>query len=142
MVNLERQGFQYLCPTYIKPLTNRSVVLFPSYVFVLLEPHQNWGVLNNTYGVVKLLATRDKRNPRPLFVPNEFIERLQNLTGERDDVPPDTLVRVRHKANPLFDFEGRVKEMQGPDRVVVLMQVFNRDVEVSFERTELEVLSA
>lgn len=158
VTNLERQGFEAFCPLFKRPsktdlfkLTESP--LFPCYVFVLIEPGRQWHSINNTFGVIRLMSSLSPRytssrsggfgkhsrvinarvDPAPLFVPDQKIEYIRTLCKTVDDpLPPGTLVRVRNKDSAFYETVGTVVELDKTLRVTVLMQIFNRDVNIQF----------
>ena len=54
IINLENQGFHAYCPW--AKINNKSVVLFPGYLFIQLdEKLQNWSAIRSTKGVLNFV---------------------------------------------------------------------------------------
>jgi len=146
--NLQKQEFEAFCPMLLVPsranIARRiEVPLFPSYAFVLIDFTREWACINNTIGCVRVLTTRDRGDPRPLFVPDNVIAGLGPIAANAacQILPPGAMVRVRDRNSPLWDHEGRVvDEMGSHDRIRVLMGLFNGEVVVEFEAPSLELL--
>ena len=50
IINLENQGFSTYCP--IVKINKKNVVLFPGYIFIYLDQHnENWSPIRSTKGV-------------------------------------------------------------------------------------------
>lgn len=147
--NLKRQDFDAFCPFYARPLLSRSrgpreLPLFPCYVFVDIPQDYPWAAVNNTIGVIRLLTNRNRDNPKPLYVSDEYIESLTWLAKRAGDntIPPGTVIKVKQKDSPFADLIGTVVGMTKEDRLKVLMSLFNkRDVVVEFDIGSIEVLA-
>jgi transcription antitermination factor NusG len=163
--NLRRQSFTSVTPFFkvppslLKPKAPREIPMFPCYGFVLLEDEQQWGCINSTPGVVRLLTNRNRDNPIPLWVMEEtFINKLNAFAGfsfdedgnkiyhdvvdkEVMELPANTIVRVKNPHSLYYDFEGTVISMDKEKRIWLLMRLFQRDVVVEFDRfSDLEVV--
>lgn len=150
MENLLRQDFDAFSPRYVLP-TDRHLerptpqLLFPGYVFVLIDPSRWWGPINNTRGVLRLLVA----GGYPMSVTDEEMARVLALRPplRRGDAPPsrdiptDAVVRVRDRGSPFFEVVGTVSGMTRKQRVRVVMSLLSRDVEVVFDLQDVDVLS-
>lgn len=160
--NLERQEFQIFCPYFMMRRRGQSVpvfnALFPGYLFIQIDPQTSpWRKINSTWGIVRLLATREVKgglDPKPLWIPDAFIESLgeqcqgtfnrpglmvQMVAGKLTgmcELRPGTIVRVKNGA--FLDQSGPVIGMTKDDRIRVLMKVFQRDHIVEFAYEDLE----
>lgn len=142
VLNLERQGFEALCPRYTRARLARdplapSYPLFPGYLFVRIDPDTLWGPIRSTYGVIRLLVSTAHE---PLMVPDEFIASLGRLseTASTGWLAPGAVVRVRRRGSSVDEMLGTVVRMSGAQRVHVLMSLFNRDAVVEIAGSELE----
>jgi transcriptional antiterminator RfaH len=147
--NLQRQGFDAFCPFYVRsPLSHsrgpRELPLFPCYAFIDIPQNMPWAAVNNTLGVIRLLTNRNKDNPKPLYVSDEYITGLTFLLKQAGDnrIPRGTIVRIRQKESPFADLVGTVISMDKDDRLRVLMSLFNRDVVVEFDASSVEIVEA
>lgn len=133
IINLRRQGFQILAPYFIQHHSgsSNSRWLFPGYLFVLLEQGMPWSAISNTFGVVRLLASRDGT---PHRAPRGFCESLSRCLVPNPDVPydssgyrqldPGTIVKIR--SGPFKDF-GAVVEWSSEQRLGLFFRMFGRD---------------
>jgi transcription antitermination factor NusG len=113
-------------------------------VFVNLHPDRSWTPINNTYGVIRLLTNRNRLNPRPLFIADSFIESIEDLrrkSERKEGLPPNTIVRIRQRDHPFYDYTGTVIGMDLSSRVRVLMSLFSRELMVTLQVTDVEILS-
>ena len=54
IINLENQGYTTYCP--IVKVNKKNVVLFPGYVFIYLDNHnENWSPIRSTKGVINVV---------------------------------------------------------------------------------------
>ena len=147
---LQNQEYRAFCPIlrYPDPKSLRGELLtkplFPCYAFVRLAAEQKWSSISSTRGVIRLLTAPavKERDRRPLFLPEGQIEQWYDPREQKYELDPEMRVRVRNKDSPFFELEGTVREMTKSQRVYVLLSMFNRDVEVRFDRPdELERLT-
>jgi transcriptional antiterminator RfaH len=150
IVNLLRQEFECFYPYWIEPVGRRKILkikpVFPSYIFILLDPDlYNWSPINSTFGVRALLTfaqnNSDYRRPHEIpFAENlrELGKPVTRLAPGMVEIPVGTMVRV--KRGPFTDHVGLV-EMSGPSRVRLLLEVFQRETVVTFARSDIEVIS-
>lgn len=149
LTNLARQGLTAFCPFYLKPtlpkrgkiLKPRELPLFPCYGFVRLDDPAQYGTPSNTYGVIRLLTDRNRLNPAPLWVPEDYIDNLARVStpaGNHALFPLNTIVRVKKRDSPFFDLEGTVVALSRADRIKLLMNLFSRDVVIEFDLGDIE----
>jgi transcriptional antiterminator RfaH len=137
--NLRRQGFDAWLPVFRKARRHARkadsvlVPLFPSYLFVRLDPAiERWRSINGTFGVAKLLCNGDM----PQSVPEGFIDeimRRRNADGLVQLPPRQFAVgqALRVAAGPFADLEGIFEGMSGRDRVVMLLTMLGRKVKTT-----------
>ena len=54
IINLENQGYTSYCP--IVKINKKNVVLFPGYLFIYLDKHnENWSPIRSTKGVINFV---------------------------------------------------------------------------------------
>ena len=54
IINLENQGYNTYCP--IVKINKKNVVLFPGYIFIYLDKHnENWSPIRSTKGVINFV---------------------------------------------------------------------------------------
>ncbi len=139
--NLRAQGFVVLCPRYRKRVrharkeTMKLAPLFPGYLFIQLAPHERrWTTIRSTRGVAYVVHFGD-RYPS---LPEAFIAEMQarmdaqgvvRLPDMREEsLRPGDLVRIRTGA--LAGLWGVVERLKPQDRVVVLVELLQREVRV------------
>ncbi|AMB88265.1 antitermination protein NusG [Pseudomonas agarici] len=133
-VNLVNQGY-----TCFRPMRRRERVLrgrrrvvceslFPSYLFIQLGADDSWAPLRSTRGVSRVVSFGGK----PLAVHDEVIAQLY----EHDSVAPleshfSFGERVHIKQGPFVELEAIFLAMEGEERVVLLMQLLQREQRIS-----------
>jgi len=104
--------------------------LFPSYLFVQLDPDSSWRPILSTRGVRTLVRCGE----RPSFIANEFIDSLKSREIEGAIVRPASPYCIGQHVRVVGGaFDGLVAtiiEMDEKDRLVVLMNMLNRPVNV------------
>jgi transcriptional antiterminator RfaH len=135
--NLERQGFCcYLPMLSVEKLRHGALLdvrepLFPGYLFISLdELTDNWHPIRSTRGVIQLVRFREY----PVPVPEELIESIrQRLSSDVRHIPYlNPGERVRITQGPFSDVEAIFVATDGEERVVLLMNVLNREQRLSF----------
>lgn len=136
---LANQGFEVFLPRYQKKrrharkVTLVGAALFPSYLFVCLDPErQRWRSINGSYGVARVIAGEDG----PLPVASGVVAALRaRLTDKgfidialRPNFVPGETVRIRSGsfAERLGLFEG----FRDQDRVALLLDLLGSKVRV------------
>jgi transcriptional antiterminator RfaH len=138
--NLERQRFCcYLPMLAVEKLRHGSVravpePLFPGYLFINLdELTDNWLPIRSTRGVIQLVRFREY----PVPVAEAMIEGIrERLTSDTPRIPylkPGERVRITQ--GPFSDVEAIFIANDGLERVVLLMNILNRDQHMSFPAT-------
>lgn len=134
--HLQRQGFHCYRPVrQLERLRHgaRTLVaesLFPRYLFILLDSIQdNWYPIRSTRGVHSLVSF----NQRPVAVPDAIIEGIRTRLGE---VQPEPLLKAGEHVvitePPFSQFEAIFIAPDGDQRVVLLLNILQRDQELSF----------
>src|ERR1700730_6010229 len=135
--NLSRQGFRAYCPLVRKRVRHarrtQDVLrpLFPSYLFVQIDPDaQRWRPILSTFGVRTLLRCGERLS----FIPDEFIDNLKSREIEgaiaRPARPYKLGQQVRVAGGAFDGLVATIIEMDERDRIVVLMDMLNRSVNV------------
>lgn len=135
--NLLRQKFRAYCPLMRKRVTHarrtQDVLrpLFASYLFVQIDPDaQQWRPILSTIGVRTLVRCGE----RPSFIPDGFIDSLKAREIEgaitRPASPYKIGQRVRMAGGAFDGLVATIIEMDENDRLVVLMDMLNRPVNV------------
>ena len=135
--NLRRQGFTCYLPTIgIEKLRHgckreTQEPLFPGYLFISLnEVSDNWHPVRSTRGVMQIV--RFDEYPVPLR--DEIIEAIRGrLASSQPRIPylqPGE--RVRIAKGPFSDIEAIFIANDGTERVVLLMNILQREQTLSF----------
>ena len=135
--NLARQEFRAYCPLVRKRVIHarrtQDVLrpLFPSYLFVQLDPDvQRWRAILSTFGVRTLVSFGNRLS----FIPDGLIDGLKAREIEGAIVRPASPYKIGQQVRVVGGaFDGLVAtiiEMDERDRLVVLMDMLNRSVNV------------
>jgi transcriptional antiterminator RfaH len=135
--NLIRQEFHAYCPMVRKRVRHarrtQEVLrpLFLGYLFVRLNPDlQRWRPILSTYGVRALVCCGE----RPSLLDDRFVEGLKAREIDGAIVRPVSPYAPGQKvklAGGAFDgLIATILEMEGKDRLVVLMDLLNRPTKV------------
>lgn len=128
--HLIRQGYTCYRPRLRRERVvagrRQSVVesLFPGYLFVQLQPNANWSPLRSTRGVNRLVSF----GGYPLEVPVHVIDSLHQHALSDEPQPllqPGDPVRIVEGS--LADLDAIFLSMDGDERVVLLMNLLNRE---------------
>jgi len=135
--NLERQGFCcYLPMLSVEKLRHGALFdvrepLFPGYLFVRLnELTDNWHSIRSTRGVIQLVRFREYPVPVPDSMIDGIHERLAGATPRIPYLKPGERVRITD--GPFSDVKAIFIAKDGEERVVLLMNVLNREQRLSF----------
>lgn len=139
-VSLRRQGFEVYLPQYAKRRRHarRTEVvgspLFPGYLFLQMDLSSSpWHSVNSTVGVHSLLC----HGRMPAAVPEGVVEELRARETGDGLVPLSSLTvlergeMLRIVDGPLNDRVGIYEKMTSGERVVLLLRLLGRDVEVA-----------
>jgi transcription antitermination factor NusG len=114
-----------------------ELALFPSYVFVRIEPQTRLRVLNLP-GVVRMVTF----NGQPAALPEAEIESLRRgLTGRMRMAPHPYLQvgrRVRLRSGPMAGLEGTLSRRKEGLRLVVSIEMLMRAVAVEVDEADIE----
>ncbi|WP_460137569.1 transcription/translation regulatory transformer protein RfaH [Pseudomonas sp. S1_E04] len=132
--NLVSQGYTCFRPKHRRERIlkgQRKVVcesLFPSYLFIRVSSHDNWGPLRSTRGVLRVVGF----GGQPLPVRDALIAQLY----ERDSgVTVETCLTrgeaVCIKEGPFAELKAIFMAMDGVERVLLLMNILQREQTIS-----------
>ena len=138
-LNLKNQGHQCFHPTYPVKRKIAGVVqsvitpLFPHYLFILLNPTDNWSSIRSTRGVSRLVYF----NNIPASLDHHIIDGLQHHCARLNGQAAEPILKIGER---VIITEGCFKELEaivtattGEERVTLLINLFNRNqhVEIS-----------
>ena len=138
---LTNQGYRVFLPLHLKTRRHARKVetilapLFPRYLFTILDlTSHRWRSINGTFGVERLLMSAGG----PQAVPCGLVERLI-LAAEKDgsvrfDFALQEGQSVKIVAGPFADLIGRLEQLNGKDRVTVLLQLLGGTQKVAMSR--------
>ena len=132
-IHLNNQGYQCFHPTYpvkrkISGVVQSTIVpLFPHYLFVLLNPTNNWSPIRSTRGVNKIVYF----NGIPASLSQDLITGLQQQCARLNAHAAEPILKVGQR---VLITEGCFKELEaivtattGEERVTLLINLFNRE---------------
>jgi transcriptional antiterminator RfaH len=142
--HLANQNFEPFLPfrrktrRHARKVESIRTPFFPGYLFICLNvARQQWRSVNGTFGVVRLLM----QGERPAAVPRGFVEALRNGCRESDLLPLQmTLLpgqNVRVLTGPFADYVGELEQLNGAERVRVLLQVMGGQIPVLLPREDV-----
>ena len=147
--NLGRQGFRSFCPKRMESrsrsgsLAAVSRSLFPGYLFIQFDPkHSGWRAINATRGVSRLILP-DMTCPSGL--PEQFMTGLMARCDEMGIItdPPDNLKpgeTVRIVSGPFAETIAKIEDMDGADRIRILMELMGQATTLSVPKSKVEKL--
>ena len=137
---LRQQGFDAflpLCRRLRRHARRTETVLrplFPRYLFLAMDvERQRWRSVNGTRGVAQLVRQGD----RPAPIPSGIIEALRARADACGAVPLDSLALfergqvVTVTVGPFAGHTGRYEALTADERVVILVELLGRSVEVT-----------
>lgn len=140
--NLTRQGFQVYLPYFLKARKHARKVdivkkaLFPGYIFVELDPtFDNWGSINSTYGVRRLISAGSKLPS----LPGGFVANLRDAKIDQELSDPDLKPgqKVKFLSGPFANIIGSLSHMIDRERISVLLNLLGREVKTSVSRFDV-----
>jgi transcription antitermination factor NusG len=141
--NVEDQGWRVLYPFFMDhPLHGGPVPrpLWPGYILILLDDRP-WGAINNTPGVVRLLASS---RASPYRLDPKSVASLQRCLrphpdGRSSECLLDVGTEVRILRGP-FSEHNAVVEWSERQRLGLLFTIFGRENKVEFDVADVEVV--
>lgn len=129
--HLQNQGFTLYAPTLQaerllrRQRVTRTEPVFPGYLFIQLSPQCNWSAVRATRGVSRVVAFNGQPHP----VPNRLIDALRQKYHSSSAATPLFAAhdKVRITDGPFRDCEAIVKAVTGDERVIVLMNILQRE---------------
>lgn len=104
--------------------------LFPHYLFIHLSSDCNWGTIRSTRGVSKVVDF----NGRPAAVADYIVQGLQshcaNMAGEEQAPLYREGEKVTVTEGCFRELEAIVKATKGDERVVLLLNILNRQTQI------------
>ena len=100
----------------------REINLFPGYIFVSFNPDiSKWTVINNTFGVSKLIAFNNKPAEISFNLILSLKNRYQaNSLHEKEKIEKGD--RVKITKGPFVDFFAKIENIEANNRVWVLLE--------------------
>jgi transcriptional antiterminator RfaH len=137
--NLQRQGYDFYLPRYLKRRRHARKVdftakpLFPRYMFVAIDmATQRWRSIQSTFGVTRLVCNGDD----PAVVPDGVVPALKAREDDKGFVKLDLRPtftpgdKVRVLAGAFMDNAGLFNGPADHDRVSILLDMLGRKVRV------------
>jgi len=145
--NLRRQNFQTFLPMHEETkrkagrFTTTVRPLFTGYLFVGFDASKGgWGVVNNTYGITRLVNFGG--DPQP--VPVDLISSLMQRCSEDGKLLPPRILKggdtVEISGGPFADFAATVEKVDPDQRVWVLLKLMGRTTRVAVDSDALRLV--
>jgi transcriptional antiterminator RfaH len=104
--------------------------LFPHYLFIHLDNESNWGVIRSTRGVSKIVDF----NGKPASVADSIVYALRHHCALLNDAEPQPIYKSGESViiteGCFRELEAIVKTAKGEDRVILLLNILNRQQEI------------
>ena len=144
-LNLERQGFGTFLPREPRQMKRgrQQVVvlkaLFPGYIFVDLDlTSPRWGVVNNTFGIARLVTGAEGR---PARMPAGSVEALMARVDDDGCLKPPEEIEVgaemRIVSGAFANWVAEVVAAPDPTRIRLLLDLMGQKVTVTTTRENL-----
>ena len=146
--HLQSQNYTCFHPTYpvkrkIAGKINITVTpLFPNYLFVLLNDTDNWSAIRSTRGVSKIV----RFNGVPASLDNHIVEELQRHCARLNGLVAEPLYKIGDR---VIVIDGCFKELEaivtatnGEERVILLLNLFNRPQHVELLVSDIASIAA
>ena len=138
--HLLRQGFDCFCPTLnVESLKGGRLKrlcqpMFPGYLFVHFRAQDNWTALRSTRGVTRVVSF----SGTPSQVPDSIVEHLRLRCIESGECAAlNAGDRVQVRVGPYAEMDAIFLAMDGEQRVMLLLNILNRQQQVSIPLSHL-----
>ena len=138
--NLENQGYTVFCP--VASINNKTVILFPGYLFINLdEKTQNRSPINSTKGVLHFVkfGLIFAKVPKTVI---EFIKSNQQITTEKlknlNNFKPGDKVQISDGA--FKDYIAIFKCFKSDERVTLLLRLMGQEQSLSLQKKSVIAL--
>ena len=144
--NLNQQGFKTFLPLSnttsrnASRFTNVNRPLFPGYMFISFDRTESkWHIINNTYGVSRLVTFNSSLKSIPDIFVNNLMKRY-DLSGNL--APVKKLKKgdqVKLLKGPFANFAATVENYEDDQRIWVLMDLMGRKSKIQAETDNLQL---
>jgi len=140
IINLENQGFSTYCP--IVQINKKNVALFPGYVFIYLDKHdENWSPIRSTKGVINFVKFGLNFAQVPDLI-IEYIrvnqanseEKLKKLSKFKEGDKVQITDGVFKNCTAIF------KSYKSEERIILLMKVLGQQQVINIKQELLVAL--
>ena len=137
IINLENQEYTTYCP--IVKINKKNVVLFPGYIFIYLDNHNdNWSPIRSTKGVINFV----RFGLNYAFISNnliDFIKANENITIKKikhlKNFHPGDNVEITEGV--FKNYVAKFKSFQSDERVTLLLNLMGQQQKIYIERKSL-----
>ena len=144
LANLRNQHIEAFMPqitvTKIRRGKRTQVIepMFPGYLFIELDHYQTaYYKVRSTYGVAKILTFGEQ----PAIVPPALIAELQSISADTTQTVSENLPTIGQRMEitegPFKGMLGRIIELDGDSRCIVLLEWLQSEVKGNFDYSEL-----
>ncbi len=140
--NLDRQGFETFIPKMKSTIKkenkfiNKDLLLFPGYAFIGTDlKSSSWTKINNTYGVIRVLAFNNK----PSVIPLDLIIALKNRYEDNfNPIINEKLKKgdtIKFNSGPFANLAANIEKVNSEKRIYVLLEVMGgyRKLEINLK---------
>ena len=145
--NLQRQGFETFLPMH--EVTLRTAVkfetvirpLFAGYMFVACDPEQApWRQINSTYGISRMLSSKESPKPMPEALITGLRARCDNLGKVVPLVNFEAGQSVEMHSGPFESFIATIEQMASDARVWVLLDFMGKATRVQVASQQIQAV--
>jgi transcriptional antiterminator RfaH len=144
--NLNRQGFETFLPLYTSNIhktfgyKNITKPLFSGYMFVAFDrENAQWGKINNTYGVSRLITFNSVLKSVPDDLVNDLMNKYEascNLQPKKQFIKGN---QVKISSGPFANFIATIEAVDVDQRVLILMDLMGAKAKIKIHSSNLHV---
>lgn len=146
--HLQNQNYTCFHPTYpVKRKTAGKISvkiapLFPHYIFILLNDTDNWSAIRSTRGVSKIVSF----NGVPASLNHHIVEELQHQCARLNGLAPEPIYKIGDRVvvtdGCFKELEAIVTATNGEERVILLLNLFNRPQHIEVSACDIASIAA
>jgi transcriptional antiterminator RfaH len=143
--HLNQQGFKTFLPLHYASLrrvnrfTNVKQPLFPGYMFIAFDKvNCQWGKINNTYGVSRLITFNSNLKSIPTEAINNLIKRCDFSGVLLPEKKFNNGDEVKVMKGPFANFIATVERYETEQRIWILMDLLGRKTKIQSSPDDLQ----
>lgn len=138
--NIRERGGEYWLPIYWDERVKQRRALFPTYVFVKIDPGTGWIYLTRTRGVKEVLLSGEHPSRVPDHVMKELMKRQDKVSGliKMPKFEPEQGEKIKIAYGPFQNVEGVYIAPTGPARCRILLSLMGREWEAEMDQKAIK----